>query len=80
MPLCQVRVLDYAEHAISEGANAKAVAYVEMRIDGQHTVYGVGMDANIVSASIRAIVSGVQRVGFEQHSFQTPVTQIRAVA
>jgi len=76
----QVRVLDYTEHAISAGANAKAVAYVEMRIDGQHTVYGVGMDANIVSASIRAIVSGVQRVGFEQHSFQAPVTQISAVA
>jgi len=57
----QVRVLDYTEHAISAGANAKAVAYVEMRIDGQHTVYGVGMDANIVSASIKAILSGAQR-------------------
>ena len=57
-----VRVLDYSEHAIGEGASAKAVAYVEMRIDGQHTVYGVGMDANIVSASIRAILSGLERV------------------
>jgi len=57
----QVRVLDYNEHAISEGASAKAVAYVEMRVDEQHTVYGVGMDGNIVSASIRAIVSGLQR-------------------
>lgn len=56
-----VRVLDFNEHAISEGANAKAVAYVEMRIDEQYTVYGVGMDANIVSASIRAILSGMQR-------------------
>ena len=35
--------------------------YVEMRIDDRHTVYGVGMDANIVSASIRAILSGLQR-------------------
>lgn len=58
---CDVRVLDYNEHAISEGAHAKAVAYVEMRIDDRHTVYGVGMDANIVSASIRAILSGLQR-------------------
>ena len=57
-----VRVLDYSEHAIGEGAGAKAVAYVELRIDGQHTVYGVGMDANIVSASIRAILSGLERV------------------
>ncbi|WP_369010087.1 alpha-isopropylmalate synthase regulatory domain-containing protein [Klebsiella pneumoniae] len=37
------------------------MAYVEMRIDDRHTVYGVGMDANIVSASIRAILSGLQR-------------------
>ncbi|MBS0392529.1 MAG: 2-isopropylmalate synthase [Proteobacteria bacterium] len=58
----QVRVLDYSEHAIGEGAGAKAVAYVEMRIDDCHTVYGVGLDANIVSASIRAILSGLQRV------------------
>ncbi len=58
----EVCVLDYNEHAVGEGANAKAVAYVEMRIDEHHTVYGVGMDANIVSASFRAILSGLQRV------------------
>jgi len=76
----QVRVLDYTEHAISAGANAQAVAYVEMRVDGQHTVYGVGMDANIVSASIRAIVSGVQRVGFGQQMHITQETQANAFA
>ncbi|MFD2755608.1 2-isopropylmalate synthase [Comamonas terrae] len=57
-----VRVLDYAEHAIGEGANAKAVAYVELRVDDSQGVYGVGVDANIVSASLRAIISGLQRV------------------
>ncbi|MBS0466212.1 MAG: 2-isopropylmalate synthase [Proteobacteria bacterium] len=57
----EVRVLNYNEHAIGEGASAKAVAYVELRIDERHTVYGVGMDANIVSASLRAILSGLQR-------------------
>lgn len=57
-----VRVLDYAEHAIGEGANAKAVAYVELRVDDSQVVYGVGVDANIVSASLRAIISGLQRV------------------
>ena len=56
-----VRVLDYTEHAIGEGANAQAIAYVEMRIDDSQTCWGVGVDANIVSASLRAIVSGVQR-------------------
>lgn len=56
-----VRVLNYAEHAIGEGANAKAIAYVELRVDDEQVCYGVGVDANIVSASLRAIISGVQR-------------------
>ena len=56
-----VRVLNYAEHAIGEGANAKAIAYVELRVDDAQVCYGVGVDANIVSASLRAIISGVQR-------------------
>jgi 2-isopropylmalate synthase len=55
-----VRVLDYHEHAIGGGANAQAVAYLELRV-GERTLFGVGIDANIVSASLKAIVSGVQR-------------------
>ena len=58
----QVRVLDYHEHAIGSGAQARAVAYVEMRIDETRTVFGVGIDANIVSASFKAILSGLHRV------------------
>ena len=58
---CQVRVLDYHEHAIGEGATARAVAYVEVSVDGMQARFGVGMDANIVSASFKAIVSGLQR-------------------
>jgi 2-isopropylmalate synthase len=56
-----VRVLDYHEHAVGEGANAQAVAYLELRVDEQQTLFGVGMDANIVTASLRAIVSGIER-------------------
>jgi 2-isopropylmalate synthase len=55
-----VRVLDYHEHAISSGANARAVAYLELRV-GEQTLFGVGMDSDIVSASLKAVVSGVQR-------------------
>ena len=55
-----VRVLDYHEHAIGAGANARAVAYLELRI-GARTLFGVGMDSNIVSASFKAIVSGLGR-------------------
>ncbi|QIM52151.1 2-isopropylmalate synthase [Hydrogenophaga crocea] len=56
-----VRVLDYHEHAIGAGAQAQAMAYMELRVDGQHTVFGVGRDTNIVSASFKAIVSGLRR-------------------
>jgi 2-isopropylmalate synthase len=55
-----IRVLDYHEHAIGAGANAQAVAYLELRV-GERTLFGVGMDSNIVAASLKAIVSGVQR-------------------
>jgi 2-isopropylmalate synthase len=55
-----VRVLDYHQHAIGAGANAQAMAYLELRI-GERTLFGVGMDSNTVSASLKAIVSGLQR-------------------
>jgi 2-isopropylmalate synthase len=56
-----VRVLDYHEHSIGSGADAKAVAYLELRIGDAITLFGVGIDSNIVSASLKAIVSGVHR-------------------
>lgn len=56
-----VRVLDYHEHAADVGVGTQVVAYVELRIDGTATRYGVGMDANIVSASIKAILSALRR-------------------
>lgn len=60
-----LRVLDYHEHAIGEGAHAQAIAYLELRV-GMQTVFGVGLDANIVSASFKAILSGLQRAGTRQ--------------
>ena len=56
-----IRVLDYHEHAVGSGAGAEAVAYLELRIDEKHTLFGVGKDANIVSASLKAVMSGLQR-------------------
>jgi 2-isopropylmalate synthase len=56
-----VRVLDYAEHALSSGGDALAAAYVECLV--RDTVYwGVGVDANIVTASLKAVISAVNRV------------------
>jgi 2-isopropylmalate synthase len=55
-----VRVLDYAEHALTAGESAQAAAYVECSVDG-HTFWGVGIDANIVTASLRAVLSAANR-------------------
>ena len=55
-----VRVLDYHEHAVSGGADASAAAYIELRV-GDHTVFGVGVDRSITTASFKAIVSGLRR-------------------
>ncbi|MFT7723445.1 MAG: 2-isopropylmalate synthase [Roseateles sp.] len=55
-----VRVLDYHEHAIGSGADARAVAYLELRV-GDETRYGVGIDGSIVRASMQAILSGLRR-------------------
>lgn len=65
-----IRVLDYHEHAIGAGANAQAVAYLELRV-GEKTLFGVGMDSNIVSASLKAILSGVQRAQASRNSKET---------
>ena len=55
-----VRVLDYAEHALTEGTDAQAAAYVEVETGGR-VLWGVGIDTNTATASMRAIVSAVNR-------------------
>ncbi len=55
-----VRVLDYAEHALSAGGDALAAAYVECLVRDQ-VYWGVGVDANIVTASLRAVISAINR-------------------
>jgi 2-isopropylmalate synthase len=55
-----VSVLDYSEHAMSSGEEAQAAAYVEASVGGQ-TVWGVGIATSITTASLRAVVSAVNR-------------------
>jgi 2-isopropylmalate synthase len=55
-----VRVHDYNEHAMSAGGDAKAAAFVECQV-GEQTLWGVGIDANIVRASLKAVLSAVNR-------------------
>jgi 2-isopropylmalate synthase len=55
-----VRVLDYAEHAMSSGGDAKAASYVECAVGGR-VLWGVGVDSSITTASLKAIISAVNR-------------------
>ena len=55
-----IQVLDYSEHALSTGGDSLAAAYVECDVAGE-TVWGVGIHANIVTASLRAVVSAANR-------------------
>ncbi|TBU94424.1 2-isopropylmalate synthase [Phytopseudomonas dryadis] len=56
-----VEIMDYHEHAIGAGANAKAASYIEIRLDGQRPLHGIGIDENITTASIRALFSALNR-------------------
>jgi len=58
----EIEVVDYHEHAVGAGANATAVAYVEARAGDGRTLFGVGMDKNIVTASLRAVTSAANRL------------------
>ncbi|WP_149183191.1 2-isopropylmalate synthase [Streptomyces sp. TRM49041] len=54
------RVLDYQEHTMSEGASAQAASYIECAIDGK-VLWGIGIDANTTRASLKAVISAVNR-------------------
>ncbi|MET0864267.1 MAG: alpha-isopropylmalate synthase regulatory domain-containing protein, partial [Nakamurella sp.] len=60
-----VRVLDYVEHALSAGGDARAAAYLECAIGGQ-VVWGVGIDSSITTASLKAVVSAVNRAAKQE--------------
>ena len=54
-------VLDYHEDAVSAGADAQAAAYIQIRGNGAGTLYGVGIDSDIVTASLKAVASAATR-------------------
>ena len=57
-----VQVLDFHEHSLGAGAQARAAAYIELRV-GSQVLFGAGIDANIVNASLKALLSGLARAG-----------------
>ena len=59
----ELEVLDYQEHALGHGADAQAAAYVECRTADGRTVFGVGMDEDVATASVRAVLSAANGAG-----------------
>ena len=68
-----VEIIDYHEHSRGQGADAEAIAYVEVRIDGK-AVFGVGTDESITSASMKAVMSAINR----HVSTQAPAANVTA--
>jgi 2-isopropylmalate synthase len=66
-----IKLFDYVEHALSASGDALAAAYVELEVNGR-TLWGVGIDADISTASLKAIVSAVNRA----LRFEAPVSQL----
>ncbi|TFH85850.1 2-isopropylmalate synthase [Billgrantia azerbaijanica] len=68
-----VEIIDYHEHSRGQGADAEAVAYVEVRIDGE-AVFGAGINESITTASMNAVMSAINR----QRSNQAPAANVTA--
>lgn len=56
-----IKLMDFHEHSIGAGANAQAASYIELRLNEAPTGFGVGIDANIVTASFKAVLSAINR-------------------
>ena len=54
------RLLDYVEHTMSAGGDAQAASYIELDVAGR-TLWGVGIDSDIATSSLKAVISGVNR-------------------
>ena len=60
-PLPKFDVLSYSEHSLGQGAKAQAVSYIQIKIERGHAFFGAGIDTNIELASIKAMVSALNR-------------------
>ncbi len=70
-----VEIIDYHEHSRGQGSDAEAIAYVEVRIDGE-AVFGVGADESITSASMKGVMSAINR----KISTQEPAANVTAAS
>ncbi len=71
----EVRIADYEEHALGDGANALAICFVEAQVAGAPPSFGAAIDGSIVSASLNAIVSAVNRSLHRDERPATPASE-----
>ena len=72
-----IHVQNYHEHGVGAGEDATAVSYVQLRVGADRAVYGVGLDSNIVTATLKAVVSAVNR-GIAQGMLTLPAGGVAA--
>jgi len=75
----EIRVVDYSEHALGEGAGATAVAYVEIAVGNGTHAFGVGRDPNLITASLRAVLGAIRR-GQQKHGRIVAASAVRVAA
>ena len=74
-----IKLMDFHEHAIGAGADARAASYIELRLNEAPTGFGVGIDANIVTASFKAVLSAINRqIAIDQSANQARSSSERA--
>ncbi|MBV9256387.1 MAG: hypothetical protein JO215_00055, partial [Ktedonobacteraceae bacterium] len=64
--IANFKVLSYAEHSLGQGASAQAVAYIQIQMLSGRTFFGAGIETNIEIASVRAVLSALNRALMEQ--------------
>ena len=69
-------VLSYEEHATGHGSNANAIAYIEITTRSRRTLFGAGMHNNIITASLLAVFSGVNRA-IRLEALESPAGKVR---
>ena len=74
-----MRVLDYAEHALTAGRDAEAAAYLEIEV-GDQVLWGVGISESIVRASLRAVISALNRAARDRARREAAAARTVALA